>query len=46
MDLGADVWWPLADFATNRGRGAGAPAFPEAVVVDGTNMISPAPLVV
>lgn len=22
-DLGAEAWWPLADFATSRGRGAG-----------------------
>lgn len=43
MDVGADVWWPLADFATSLGRGVGAPAFPEAVVVDGTSMISPVP---
>lgn len=46
MDLGADAWWPLADFATSRGRGGGAPAFPfpEAVVVVGASMISPTPL--
>lgn len=45
MDFGVDVWWPLADFATSRGRGAGTLAFPEAVVVDGASMISSAPLV-
>lgn len=43
MDFGTDAWWPLADFATSRGRGAGAPAFPEAAVVDGASMISSAP---
>lgn len=43
MDFGVDVWWPLADFATSRGRGAGTLAFPEAVFVDGASTISPAP---
>ena len=29
MDFGAEVWWPLADFATSRGRGAGGTVLPE-----------------
>ena len=31
-DLGAEAWWPLADFATSRGRGAGGAVI--VVVVD------------
>lgn len=27
--LGAVAWWPLADLATSRGRGAGGAAVPE-----------------
>lgn len=34
MDLGADACWPLADFATSRGRGAGRAAFPEVAAID------------
>lgn len=46
MDFGAEVWWPLADFATSRGRGAGGTVMPELLAVDRAMMVSSWPLII